>query len=82
MYNIIYNNDTYIVVVADDVAVENGDVPRKGYALINKHTGVREYEDFMLPAILSMSDHMDSLMERFQLEDEEYKNGTGTSTIN
>ena len=54
--NIIYQNEKYEVILIDDALGEDGKYGRRGYAVINKETQVREHTTMVLPQALFQAD--------------------------
>lgn len=59
----LYENDNYVVVTGD---VQGEGRVLQGYHAVNKRTSVVEYEDTVLPSIISFaesaSNHLDELL--------------------
>ncbi len=57
---VVYENATYQIIIAADVKVHTDFESRAGYIMVNKQYNIIEYEDYLLPAIIEMADHMDA----------------------
>lgn len=53
---ILYENDSYFVVITPDALGENGEYGREGYAVVNKETNVVEHTTTVYPQALFQAD--------------------------
>ncbi len=52
----IYENEKYTVVGTNDALGEDGNYGRRGYAVVNKDTGIVEHTTIVLPQALFQAD--------------------------